>query len=170
MVAETQLPLTRPTQKDRVLAQLRDGPTCGTEFLGGFARKAPLRFWSKLRADPDGCWRWIADLNRTGYGYFWSGGSRPVAKMVMAHRWLWERLHGPVPSGLEIDHLCRVSSCCNPLHLEPVTHSENVRRGSGAAAQRALTHCKHGHEFTPKNTYLKPPTGYRGCRNCRRRL
>ncbi len=37
VLSERQLPLTglehtRPTQRDRVLTQLRDGPTCGTEF------------------------------------------------------------------------------------------------------------------------------------------
>jgi hypothetical protein len=48
--------------------------------------------------------------------------------MVLAHRWAYEHFIGPIPAGLEIDHLCRVRHCVNPAHLEPVTKSENRRR------------------------------------------
>ena len=49
--------------------------------------------------------------------------------MVYAHRALYENVNGPVPYGLQLDHLCRVPSCVNPDHLEPVTPAENCRRG-----------------------------------------
>lgn len=65
--------------------------------------------------------RWINPI--TGYGKGWNGGQ------MSAHVAIWERLHGPVPDGLVLDHLCRVHECVNPDHLEPVTISENVRRG-----------------------------------------
>jgi hypothetical protein len=88
-----------------------------------------------------------------------------------AHRVVYEALVGPVPEGLELDHTCDNPPCCNPGHLEPVTHAENMRRGkrNGAVVNRAKTHCKHGHEFTPANTYTQTKGG-RGCRECHRRV
>jgi hypothetical protein len=102
------------------------------------------------------CWWWTACINPdTGYGTFWDG------KVLSAHRWSYEHFIGPIPEGLQVDHLCRVRRCVNPNHLEPVSLAENVRRGSRANQ----THCIHGHEFTPENT-IKRRRGGRGCRSC----
>lgn len=84
---------------------------------------------------------------------------------MLTHRYSYERAEGPVPAGLELDHLCRVRSCVNPEHLEPVTHRENMRRGSGWSgrhAQKAM--CKSGHPFDEANTYWR--RGGRACRAC----
>ena len=91
------------------------------------------RFWEKVnKSAPNGCWEWTAGLFATGYGGFQYGG-RPVA----AHRWAYEALVGPIPEGLELDHLCRNRKCVNPAHMEPVTHKENTLRGEGPTAQNA---------------------------------
>jgi hypothetical protein len=82
----------------------------------------------------------------------------------MAHRVAYELVIGQIPAGLELDHLCRNVVCVNPAHLEPVTRAENMRRRSAAQ-----THCKHGHEFTPENTYYYWHGGrHRACRACGR--
>ena len=73
-----------------------------------------------------GCWLWVGSLKKNGYAQVWSSQKRC---MVRAHRVYWERVHGPVPDGLELDHLCRRRSCVNPSHMEAVSHTENVRRG-----------------------------------------
>jgi hypothetical protein len=78
-----------------------------------------------------------------------------------AHRVVYETLAGPVPDGLELDHLCRQKACVNPQHLEPVTHRENMRR---RFADYSV--CKHA--YTPENTYVMP-SGTRDCRACIRR-
>jgi hypothetical protein len=59
-------------------------------------------------------------------------------------------LIGPIPDGLQLDHLCRNKACCNPMHLEPVTARENQRRADIALGIRsAATHCPQGHPYIP---------------------
>lgn len=72
----------------------------------------------------DGCWIWNGPKDRHGYGVIKIWG-----KMKRCHRVSKERAHGTIPEGMVIDHICRVRSCVNPLHLEIVTRSENVIRG-----------------------------------------
>lgn len=119
-----------------------------------------------MREPNSGCWLWERHTTRHGYGVISIDG-----KQVYAHRVMYERRHGKIPSGLEIDHKCRTPACCNPDHLEAVTHLENVRRGTVWAVNKArlggMTHCKKGHEFTPENTYVRPSSGLRNCRICR---
>lgn len=110
---------------------------------------------------PNGCWEWRGRSD-TGYGAAgWNGE-------VNAHRSMYRLMLGPIPPGMELDHLCRNRACCNPDHLEVVTHRENVLRGDSPAAHHARqTHCVNGHEFTPDNIY-SPPRGGRQCRACKR--
>lgn len=122
-----------------------------------------------FRGEP--CWIFTGSINpSTGYGNIGTGFvGDGTKKNKTTHRVMHEAFIGPVPKGLEIDHLCRVRSCCNPAHLEAVTHSENARRGltgfERGRQQRAKTHCDHGHEYTPENTYVRG-NGSRMCRTC----
>jgi hypothetical protein len=73
-----------------------------------------------------GCWIWRRARSRArGYGYGWDG-----AHKVLAHRLVWVRHRGPIPDGMQLDHLCRNTGCVNPDHLELVTNAENTRRGA----------------------------------------
>lgn len=110
----------------------------------------------------NGCWDWVSNRSGAGYGMTWEGG-----RTVYAHRLLYERHKGPIPAGLQIDHLCRNRSCVNPDHLEAVPCKENIRRGySPAAIARRTNRCARGHEFTLENTYRRQ-SGRRMCRTCR---
>jgi hypothetical protein len=110
----------------------------------------------------DDCIIWEGKARVDGYGRKRVGGR----KQVLAHRYVYEREVGPVPEGMTLDHLCRVRDCVNPAHLEPVPFRENVLRGVGPTARNAhKTHCEHGHEFTPENTYRRRDGG-RDCRKC----
>lgn len=96
-----------------------------------------------------------------------------------AHRVIYELLVGPIPDGMTIDHTCHDPSecqpgptcphrrCVNPEHLEVVSSVENIARGGSFSSENAAkTHCVHGHEFTPENTYRPPLTSRRQCRAC----
>ena len=72
------------------------------------------------------CWVWSLRTNN-GYGVLSFRG-----RQWYAHRLIYEATHGPVPRGKELDHVCRVTACVNPDHVEPVTHAENVQRGKTA--------------------------------------
>lgn len=118
---------------------------------------APCRV-SGLEGD---CWNWVGAIQSKGYG---SVGYR--GRVWSTHKLTYTLLVGPVPDGLEIDHLCRNRRCCNPLHLEPVTRKVNAER-SGPATK---THCVHGHELSGDNLLIKKRgkrTPVRNCRTCR---
>ena len=141
-------------------------------------RRAPLadRFWTKVNKDgptPEQrpelgpCWQWTASTTAQGYGQIRTGGG--AGAMLYAHRVAYEFTVGPIPGGLQLDHLWRVRRCVNPAHLEPVTNRENGLRGESFAAINACkTHCPKGHEYTPGNTVVDSNDGSRKCRICRR--
>lgn len=127
-----------------------------------FAPDVIERFLAKIDASGD-CWQWTAGVSGGRYGSF----LRPDlgGKAQKAHRVAWELLVGPIPDGLQIDHLCKNTLCVNPDHLEPVTARVNVRRSAGVCARNAAkTACKRGHVFTEENT-MRRPTGRR-CKTC----
>lgn len=124
------------------------------------ARLHPMaKFWRKVRhAGESGCLEWQGATS-AGYGHI-----RRDGRAQLVHRYIYEQVIGPIPDGMQIDHLCRNRLCVNIEHLEPVTQAENLRR-QGAA----VTHCPRGHAYTPENTYLRPGrTSGRVCRTCAR--
>jgi hypothetical protein len=82
--------------------------------------------------DEHGCWVWQAKKHG-GYGRMTITAPDGTQRSTPAHRASYEAHVGPIPEGLELDHLCRNAACCNPSHLEPVTRQENVRRALGWA-------------------------------------
>ena len=129
------------------------------------SERAALRFWAKVDATGD-CWEWTGARGANGYGdYRFPGlGTR------YSHRIAYALLVGPVPDGLQLDHLCRNRICVNPDHLEPVTNRENWIRGHAPSARIYRSgSCAKGHAFTPENTLslVGHPTERR-CRTCHR--
>ena len=121
------------------------------------------RFWQKVKVgSPESCWLWQANKSRGGYGKFFLAGRGNI----YAHRFAYELAVGPIPKGMQIDHLCRNRACVNPDHMESVSSKTNTLRGTNSAAGNARkTHCLRGHAFTEANTYLH--AGSRLCRQCR---
>lgn len=121
------------------------------------------KFWERVPVGP-GCWEWAGSVSATGYGKFYVDGPR------LAHRVAYELTRGPIPDGLQIDHLCRNRRCVNPAHLEAVTQRVNILRGEGPCAKHARkTQCINGHDLSPENLYFyRQANGdhTRVCRTC----
>lgn len=123
------------------------------------------RLWRHIEPEPmSGCWVWVANRYVAGYGQT-SVGSKTdgSVRKKYVHRLMYELMRGPIPVGLNIDHLCRMPSCVNPDHLEPVTQRENLLRGEGIIARASkATHCPYGHSLDDAYVYY----GKRRCRPC----
>lgn len=101
------------------------------------------------------CWLWTGSCATNGYGHVKIGG-----KLRTTHQVTYELHHGhPVPPGLEPDHLCRIKRCCQPAHLEAVTHQVNIQRHFATK-----THCNYGHPLSGPNLVMS--RGRRECRTC----
>lgn len=124
------------------------------------------RFWNKVDAEGD-CWLWTGGQNGTGHGHF-NFTENGVRRLIIASRFAWQVLVGPIPEGLEMDHLCRNPPCVNPDHLEPVTHRENMLRGF-APTMRAFKNslpgkCPNGHSWIDNTRFNQ--RGVRECSAC----
>lgn len=110
------------------------------------------------RGHSTACWVWQRCVKEDGYAVGKPPGHDRITRIARA---ALEASVGPIPRGLEVDHLCQVRSCCNPSHLEAVTHAENMVRQ--AASRKS---CRNGHPFAGDNLYIFP-SGVRTCRTCK---
>lgn len=125
-----------------------------------------LKLKSQIKVTDQGCWEWQGYRHPKGYG-----DMSYRCRNWRVHRLAYHLFRGPIPKGLVICHTCDNRPCCNPDHLFPgtidINNKDMAAKGRckhSAAAQKA---CKHGHLFTPENTYVDP-RGFRNCRECNR--
>lgn len=131
-----------------------------------FTESDRRRFWAKVSIGTQAqCWEWTAGKSPFGYGRF---GWHPGA-VRWAHRVAFVLEYGDCPTDLVIDHLCRNRGCCNPAHMEAVTHETNISRGVSRSSK--VTACPKGHPYTFENTRLdtnRDGVTRRACRECQR--
>jgi len=146
--------------------------------LGRIAQKYPQIPWELLRGiNFDGplpvkrpelgpCWLWTK-ANVHGYGNFsqTKGGKGKSVSTYLTHRIVYALTIGKIPEGLVLDHLCERRPCCNPCHLEPVTHNENIRRSFVGKKLWLKEICKNGHELKGENLIIAAD-GARRCQAC----
>jgi len=128
------------------------------------------RLADRCRIDDNECWIWTGTRRSDGYGQVFLRGG-----LWRPHRLLYELLIGHAPEDKVLDHLCRVTLCCNPFHLQSVYQRTNVCRGNVHSGEDhyngARTHCIHGHPLSGDNVYSYTIGGHRHrvCRACARR-
>lgn len=124
------------------------------------------RLARRLIKAPSGCIEWTGYRSPAGYGKIRVGG-----KGILAHRFAWELVNGPIPPGMCVCHRCDNPPCCNVAHLWLGTQADNnadmYAKGRSASGdwQRARTHCPRGHAYDEANTYVCTD-GRRMCRSC----
>lgn len=127
------------------------------------------RFWARVNkpADSNACWVWQGSDNGNGYGQISKN-----YKKIYVHRFSYQIHVGDIPNDMTVHHSCMNTRCVNPSHLRLATRGENTLMGYAinvaASKRRAITHCRHGHEYNEKNTYVSS-SGSRHCRSCRLR-
>ena len=135
------------------------------------AKPVPIPVRIADRIDVGDCWEWTGGLATNGYGRIRFDG-----RVQAVHRIVYELLVGVIPEGLDLDHLCRNRKCVNPDHLEPVTRSENLRRGYLGGNTRGMQwdYCDRGqgpHRMEGNNILMRRngrDSGlHRSCRECR---
>ena len=125
----------------------------------GRVMEMPDEIVSKIKK-VEKCWLWTGSIGEKGYGIYRGKG---------AHVVVYEFYKGNVPKGLELDHLCRVTNCVSPEHLEAVTHKENCLRGVGVTAKNAKKEqCANGHALSGSNIkiVIRKDGTRRKCRKC----
>jgi hypothetical protein len=111
-----------------------------------------------------GCWLWLRDVVRNGYGRLWKEHKMLGERLV--HRAVYKLVRGDIPHAMQLDHICRTRSCCNPNHLRIVTPRENSKAGylaNPGSRHKPHEFCKRGHALTPENRFPSKPYGCRTC-------
>lgn len=117
------------------------------------------RFLRKTKRDDSGCLLWTGWRRRDGYGVLgleW--------QYRRAHRVYFEHVNGPIPPGMDLDHLCRVRNCVNPEHLRIATRRENVLAPGSLSVAKAHSEkiaCPKGHPYSGRDN-----RGGRVCHAC----
>lgn len=124
------------------------------------------RIESRVTVDENGCWIWPGWRNHKGYSEIGYRGEN-----WRGHRLAYMLWKGPIPDGLFVCHTCDVRTCINPLHLFLGTVDTNNKDCAAKGRQKYSAaqwpNCKHGHPFTPENTYITK-AGHRSCKTCTR--
>lgn len=137
--------------------------TCGCRGLNFTRRSVPLseRLASNITMEPNsGCWLWMGPCSENLYGRTSTGRGHGI----LTHRLVYEMHVGKIPRGMVLDHICKVTLCCNPAHLRPMGSHENWILGNHLVSK---SHCKNGHLVTPENTLPKRGKQTYRCRACR---
>lgn len=90
-----------------------------------------------IDGEPSACWIWQGGDSGSGRG----GGYGRMSldgQTVAVHIVMFVNEFGFVPGKKQIDHKCENRLCCNPAHLQMLTHRQNQRR-----RRKNFKRCQH---------------------------
>lgn len=76
-------------------------------------------------SQPCHLWTGPTSGNGRGGGY---GRMSLNGHTVATHLVVFTHYYGYIPGNRQVDHICNNRLCCNPAHLELVSHKENQKR------------------------------------------
>ena len=115
-----------------------------------------------------GCWLWLgATIKSDAAEYGVMGRSATKRRQLggsndLAHRVSYVLHKGEISAGCQIDHTCENTLCVNPEHLQELVSADHIRL---THFRRYGNQCRHGHEYTPQNTWIEK-NGIRHCKKC----
>lgn len=84
---------------------------------------------------PSPCHLWTGPTSGDGRGGGY-GRMSLNAQTVAVHLVVYTHYYGYIPGKKQVDHLCNQRNCCNPQHLELVTHLKNQRRRAARTKEK----------------------------------
>jgi hypothetical protein len=93
--------------------------SCGADIVA-LLKRHERYFWMHVEKG-EGCWLWLGQLHRHGYGMIQLPGLR-----LLAHRAAWILVHGWIERREHVLHRCDNPPCVNPAHLSIGSHLDNV--------------------------------------------
>lgn len=113
----------------------------GDPTKGNPRNTSPEKTFAQKTIRSGECIYWVGSKDSSGYGQIWTG-----EKLIMVHRYAWQKERGQIPDGFEIDHICHARHCVNIEHLRLATRGQNTSHMNGAHSHNKNSGMRNVHK------------------------